>query len=70
MTLDELRTKRAALLNLRASGALEYTDANGESVRYQSGAALAEALAALDAEIAALEGRRRNPITFRTSKGT
>lgn len=69
MTLAELQSKRAALVGLRASGVLEYRDQNGERVVYQSLDQMARAIAALDAEIAALSGARRNPITFRTSKG-
>ena len=69
MTLEELQTKRAALVSLRASGVLEYADQNGERVRYASLDAMGRAIAALDNEIAALSGPRRNPITFRASKG-
>lgn len=69
MTLAELQSKRAALVSLRAEGVLEYVDQNGERVRYQSLAAMARAISALDTEIAAASGQRRSSITFRISKG-
>ena len=50
-------------------GVREVRDQNGEAVTFKSDGEMAKAIAAADAEIAALERPRVSTIIFRTSKG-
>jgi len=50
-------------------GVREVEDQNGERVAFKSDAEMARAMAAADAEIAALERPRISTVIFRTSKG-
>jgi len=51
------------------SGARRVRDQNGEEIEYRSDSEMARALAASDAEIAALNQRPRRVVYFNTSKG-
>ena len=68
-TLQQLVKWRDALLAARLNGAREFRDQNGETVVYKSDQQMAAALAAADAEIAALQRKPPSTILFRTSKG-
>lgn len=61
-TLEELQTRRAALVTARSSGVLRTTFREGGTERttqFKSDNEMATAIAAIDREIAALQGRRR-----------
>ena len=64
-----LQAARSRLWEARGAGIRRFRDQNGEEVEYQSDAAMAAAIRALDAEIARLAGTSPRTITFRTSKG-
>ncbi|GLK67045.1 phage head-tail joining protein [Hansschlegelia plantiphila] len=68
-TAEQLRQWRDGLMQARLQGVREYRDSNGEAVTYKSDSEMARAIAAADAEIAALAGPRPNAFTFQTSKG-
>ncbi len=70
LTLSELTSARDALLRARAGGVRRVRDHNGEEVEYRSDAEMARALAALDSEIAKLNGKPPSSFHFATSKGT
>ncbi|WP_037373913.1 phage head-tail joining protein [Sediminimonas qiaohouensis] len=71
LTIDQLTAARDALLDARASGVREVRDQNGESITYKGDREMANALAALDREIAQATGRAApTTLRFRTSKGT
>lgn len=55
-TLEELRTRREALLASRASG-VAHVSYDGKTIDYRSLAEIDRAIEALDREIAAAEGR-------------
>ena len=68
-TLEELRTRREALLASRASGAARVSY-DGKTVDYRSLAEIDRAIEALDREIAAAEGRRIvRQVRVTTAKG-
>jgi hypothetical protein len=69
-TIEDLTKMRVALFAARMSGAREFRDQNGESVTYKSDAEMANAMAAIDAEIARLNGVSPRVLSFTTSKGT
>ena len=61
MTVDQLLQQRAALVAARASDALRVTFSDGgtrRDVEYRSMAEIERAIAAIDREIAALQGKR------------
>ncbi len=64
-----LRAWRSALWKARMAGTREVRDQNGEAVSFKSDNEMASAIAAADAEIAALERPRVSTVLFRTSKG-
>lgn len=69
-TLADLQKWRENLLEARANGVRSFRDQNGEEVTYSSDREMANALAALDREIASASGSRPpSTIIFRTSKG-
>lgn len=71
-TLADLQAKRAALFAARTSGTLRTTFRSGGTERtvwFKSDAEIAAALAALDREIAEMEGRRVNTFLPHFSKG-
>ena len=68
-TAANLRAWRSALWKARMAGTREVRDQNGESITFKSDSEMAAAIAAADAEIAALERPRVSTVTFRTSKG-
>lgn len=55
-TIEELRARREKLVTMRTAGTASVRDGD-RSVSFRSDAEIAAAIAALDAEIAALEGR-------------
>ncbi len=60
-TADELQAQRAALVAARASGELWvvfHTGGTRREVRYRSVAEISAAIAAIDRDIASLQGRR------------
>jgi hypothetical protein len=66
----ELIARRDALKAARLNGLREVRDSSGEGVTYKSDAEMASALAAVEREISALQGRSPiKTIIFRTSKG-
>ena len=67
--VEQLRAARSRLWEARGAGVRRFRDQNGEEVEYQSDAAMAAAIRALDAEIDRLSGRSPRAFTFRTSKG-
>lgn len=67
-TLADLQARRAKLWEARTNGVRSFRDATGEEVTYRSDAELANAINALDREIARLSGTPKT-IVFRTSKG-
>ncbi len=70
--LVDLRAQRAALVVARNSGTLRTTFRSGGTERtvwFKSDSELAAAIAAVDREIAALEGRRVNTFLPYFSKG-
>jgi hypothetical protein len=72
MTLTDLQAQRAALGAARNNGALRTTFRDGGAERtvwFKSDSELAAAIAAVDREIAALEGRRINTFLPYFSKG-
>ena len=69
LTVAQLQAWRDGLMQARLAGVREFTDQNGESVRYATDREMAAAIAAADAQIAALAGRRPSTIMFKTSKG-
>lgn len=72
MTLVDLQAQRAALVVARNSGTLRTTFRSGgteRTVEFKSDRELASAIAAVDREIAALEGRRINTFLPSFSKG-
>lgn len=69
LTLATLQSARDALLKARASGIRRVRDQNGEETEYRSDSEMARALAALDSEIAALNGKPPTIFHFQTSKG-
>ena len=70
LTLHQLQVARDSLVEARATGVMTFRDQNGEMVTYKSDTDQARALAALDQEIAALNGARpTHTIRFNTSKG-
>ncbi len=68
-TPSDLRAWRSALWSARMNGLREVEDQNGERVSYKSDAEMARAIAAADAEIAAIERPRVSTVIFRTTKG-
>lgn len=68
-TLADLLRFREALRQSRYNGAKEFRDQNGETVVYRSDRELAAAMAALEAEIAAMQAKVPSRILPRTSKG-
>lgn len=68
-TLADLQRFRDDLRAARYSGAREFRDQNGEAVVYRSDRELAAAMAALESEIAAMQGKPASRILFQTSKG-
>lgn len=71
-TLADLQAQRAALVAARNSGALRTTFRSGgteRTVEMKSDAEMASAIAAIDAEIAKLQGNRRSTIQLTLSKG-
>jgi predicted secreted acid phosphatase len=69
-SLADLQRWRDALFEARLSGAKEFRDQNGESVRYASDREMAAALAAADRAIAEAQASQTpSTIVFRTSKG-
>ena len=68
-TPSDLRAWRSALWDARMKGVREFRDQNGEAVQFKSDTEMASAIAAADAEIAALERPRVSTVIFRTSKG-
>lgn len=71
--LADLLAKRAALISARSSGLQRTTFRSGGTERtvwYKSDAEMAEAIAALDAEIAAQKGPRVRTFLPTFSKGT
>lgn len=69
LTLAELTTAHDSLLRARAGGMRRVRDQNGEEIEYRSDAEMARALAALDSEIAKLNGKPPSAFYFQTSKG-
>lgn len=72
MTLTELQAQRAALVVARNSGTMRTTFRSGgteRTVEFKSDRELAAAIAAIDREIAALEGRRVTTFLPHFSKG-
>ena len=70
LTLHQLQVARDSLVEARATGVMTFRDQNGEMVTCKSDTDQARALAALDREIAALNGARpTHTIRFNTSKG-
>jgi transposase len=74
MTLAaDLRSQLESLRTARASGvrSIEFRSGNGSSrrVEYKDDAQMAAAIADLERQIAAIEGRRVSTIHLRTSKG-
>ena len=69
-TLAELQKMRADLVAARASSARQVRDETGAGVTYKSDREMASAIAAIDAEMAALiRGPRSSVIRVSTSKG-
>lgn len=68
MTIIELQQRREALLKLRADGVLSARFGEDE-VRYRSDKELGAAIAAIDAEIAGLQGTRIHTFLPFFSKG-
>lgn len=68
-TADDLRAWRSNLWQARMRGVREVRDQNGEAVTFKSDGEMAKAIAAADAELAALERPRVSTVIFRTSKG-
>jgi hypothetical protein len=71
-TLADLQAQRAALVAVRSNGALRTTFRDGGAERtvwFKSDSELAAAIAAIDREIAALEGRRVHTFLPYFSKG-
>jgi hypothetical protein len=71
-TLTDLQAQRAALVAARNSGTLRTTFRSGGTERtvwFKSDTELAAAIAAVDRDIAALEGRRVNTFLPSFSKG-
>jgi hypothetical protein len=70
LSLEQLTAARDALILARSTGALSYTDQNGERVEYKSDGQMASAHIALDRQIAELSGcKTPRTFHFRTSKG-
>lgn len=72
MTLAELLEQRAALVVARTTGALRTTFKSGGTERtteFKSDGDMASALAAIDAEIARINGIRTSTIRLSLSKG-
>ena len=70
MTKADMVAARSALQASRAAGVLTFRDQNGEMVTYKSDREMAAALAALDRDIATLDGvARPHTIHFNMSKG-
>ena len=67
-SLSELQARRAKLWEARADGVRSFRDSDGQEVTYRSDAELANAISAIDREIARLSGTPKT-IVFRTSKG-
>lgn len=67
--VTRLQQFRDDLQDARFSGVRSFRDSNGEEVTYRSVKEINAAIAAIDAEIAALQGRRLTLIRFQTSKG-
>lgn len=67
--LTKLQQYRDKLQDARFSGVRTVRDASGEEVTYRSQGEMERAIAALDAEIAALQQRRPQQVRFQTSKG-
>lgn len=71
-TLEELQDRRAALVAARSSGVLRTTFRDGGTERttqFKSDSEMAAAIAAIDREIAALQGSRVNTFLPHFSKG-
>ena len=68
-TPSDLRAWRSTLWSARMKGVRLVVDQNGERVEFKTDAEMASAIAAADAEIAALERPRVSTIIFRTLKG-
>lgn len=66
---SDLRAWRSALWKARMAGTREVRDASGESISFKSDGEMARAIAAADAEIAAMERPRVSTVIFRTTKG-
>jgi hypothetical protein len=65
---DQLEALRDELIKARAKG-VRVVQMNGERVEYKSDAEQAEAIAALDRQIARAASRRPTSLAFSTSKG-
>lgn len=68
-TLADMLRYRENLRAARYNGARVFQDQNGERVEYRSDRELAAAMAALEAEIAAMQAKVPSRILPRTSKG-
>lgn len=70
MTLEQLQAARDELFKLRTSGVRMVWDSNRERIDYATDREMADALAALDRQIAlATYGQSARTIQFSTSKG-
>lgn len=69
-TVAELTKMRADLFAARMSGTREFQDSNGERVQFKSDNEMAKAMAAIDAELALVNGPSPRVLHFTTSKGT
>lgn len=69
LTLRELKQFRQQLFELRLKGVREIEDQNGERIVYKSDSEMANAIRAVDLEIASFAQRLPHTITFKTSKG-
>lgn len=69
LTLAQLQTWRDSLVESRLSGVRRVRDQSGEEVEYRSDREMAAAIAAAEAQIAALSRGAPRVIHFKTSKG-
>lgn len=68
-TLQQMTEWLDRLMEARFSGIRSVRDSNGDEITYRSGAELAAAIAALEAEIRRLGQSRPGTIYLHTSKG-
>lgn len=68
-TLEQLLAFRDRLHGARFNGTRAVQDSDGSRIEYRSDSEMAAALAALDREIASVNGRPKSTIHFSTSKG-